>query len=179
MIEPLFGGRSTSELLAAPPPTPVAATAAYEREIRPHPYLHDGRYANNPWLQELPDPITKLTWDNAAQLSSATAHQLGVETGDLISVSVEGRSLEVPALVVPGQADGTVPLFAGYGRRGGERIANGIGVAVMHWTSGAAVSLAATARKRALAIPQPHWQLEGRDELTTGSLAQHGGNEII
>ena len=232
MIEPLFGGRSTSELLgtllgepvieardrvvaawpklatvpleqalargavpataapwidvdvawseiAAIARTPVAATPAYELEIRPHPYLHDGRYANNPWLQELPDPITKLTWDNAAQLSSATAHQLGVETGDLISVSVEGRSLEVPAIVVPGQADGTVTLFAGYGRRGEERIANGIGVAVMHWTSGAAVSLAATDRKRALAITQQHWQLEGRDELPTGSLAQLGGDAIF
>jgi len=232
MIEPLFGGRSTSELLgavlgepaidardrvvaawpklatvpleqalargavpataapwidvdvawseiAAIARTPVAATPAYELEIRPHPYLHDGRYANNPWLQELPDPITKLTWDNAAQLSSPTAHQLGVETGDLVTVSVDGRSLEVPAIVVPGQADGTITLYAGYGRRGEERIANGIGVAVMHWTSGAAVSLAATDRKRALAITQQHWQLEGRDELPTGSLAQLGSDAIF
>ena len=151
-------------------PAPVAAE--YELEVRPHPYLYDGRYANNPWLQELPEPITKLTWDNAAQLSPRTAAQLGVHAGDVVALAVGGHVLEVPAIVVPGQADGAITLHAGFGRTGEERVARGVGVSVMHVASNEPVAIAVTERTRALAITQQHWQLEGRDELPTGSLDQ-------
>jgi molybdopterin-containing oxidoreductase family iron-sulfur binding subunit len=158
-------------------PAPVAA--AYELEVRPHPFLHDGRHANNPWLQELPEPITKLTWDNAAQVSPRTATQLGVHTGDVVVLAVQGHSLEAPAIVVPGHADGAITLHAGYGRRGEERIARGVGVDVMHLASGSPVEIAVTDRHRALAITQQHWELEGRDELPTGSLAQLAGDPVF
>ncbi|MEO8842745.1 MAG: 4Fe-4S dicluster domain-containing protein [Kofleriaceae bacterium] len=139
-----------------------------ELELRPHPYLHDGRHANNPWLLELPEPITKLTWDNAAQLSPRTAAQLGVKTGDIVAFA----GIELPAIVVPGQADGAITVHAGFGRTGDERIARGVGVSVMHLASRTPVTIAVTDRTRALAITQQHWELEGRDELPTGSLDQ-------
>ena len=59
--------------------------------FRPDPTIYDGRFANNGWLQELPKPITKLTWDNAAFLSPATAHRFGVQTGDMLKLTYDGR----------------------------------------------------------------------------------------
>jgi molybdopterin-containing oxidoreductase family iron-sulfur binding subunit len=78
--------------------------------------VHDGRFANNGWLQEVPDFLTKLTWDNAAILSPATAKRLGVEDEDLIKLRAEGVELEIAALVVPGQPTGSISLAIGYGR---------------------------------------------------------------
>ncbi|MCS6913543.1 MAG: TAT-variant-translocated molybdopterin oxidoreductase, partial [Myxococcota bacterium] len=88
---------------------------------------YDGRFANNGWLQELPDPITKLTWDNAALLSVRTARQLGVEQDDMVRIRVRGRSLEAAVCVQPGQADGVVTIALGYGRRTTGRIGAGAG----------------------------------------------------
>ena len=78
--------------------------------------MFDGRFVNNAWLQEAPDPITKLTWDNAALLSPATAKKLGVGLGDVISIERNGRKVEGPVMVQPGQADDTVVIAVGYGR---------------------------------------------------------------
>ncbi len=90
--------------------------------------MDDGRYANNGWLQELPDPITKLTWDNGAMLSPATADHYGVATGDLLRISVQGKAngpqgkpwlhqLVIAALIVPGHADHSITIPLGYARR--------------------------------------------------------------
>jgi molybdopterin-containing oxidoreductase family iron-sulfur binding subunit len=88
--------------------------------------MDDGRYANNGWLQELPDPITKLTWDNAASISPAYAKKLGVETGDLLEITINEKSaggqpikrqLVIAALVSPGHADNSVSVPLGYGRK--------------------------------------------------------------
>src|SRR5436190_16903954 len=88
--------------------------------------MDDGRYANNGWLQELPDPITKLTWDNAALMSPAFAKRLGVQTGDLVQITITGknvhpepikRELVVAALVSPGHADNSLTIPLGYSRR--------------------------------------------------------------
>ncbi len=78
--------------------------------------LHDGRFANNGWLQEMPDPLTKLTWDNAALMSVATAQKLGVAHEDVVKLRFKGREVEAPVYVMPGQADGTVAVGLGYGR---------------------------------------------------------------
>jgi molybdopterin-containing oxidoreductase family iron-sulfur binding subunit len=78
--------------------------------------LFDGRYANNGWLQELPDFITKLTWDNAALFGPATASKYGVVDGRLIKLILGGKTLTVAANIVPGQAEGSVTLALGYGR---------------------------------------------------------------
>ncbi len=77
---------------------------------------YDGRFANNSWMQELPDFITKLTWDNAALIGFKTAQDLGLKNGDMIRLSLNGRSLEMPAYLLPGQAEGSVFLPLGYGR---------------------------------------------------------------
>src|SRR4029079_16727643 len=109
-----------------------AAEAAYARitsASRPAPVeisfvpaagVYDGRFANNAWLQELPDPTTKLTWDNAALLSPALASRLGVESGDHITLRLHGRTLTLPALPVPVHADSAVSVALGYGRSGAE-----------------------------------------------------------
>jgi molybdopterin-containing oxidoreductase family iron-sulfur binding subunit len=81
--------------------------------------IADGSHAANPWLQELPDPVSKVTWDNYACLSPATAHRLGVKQDDVVRIELgEGqarRALELPAFVQPGQHDGTVAVALGYG----------------------------------------------------------------
>jgi len=78
--------------------------------------LFDGRYANNGWLQELPDPMTKLTWDNCAIISPAKAVKLNVKDGDMIKLLVDGQELEMPAFILPGQNEMTVAVSLGYGR---------------------------------------------------------------
>ena len=79
--------------------------------------VYDGRFANNGWMQELPDPITKLTWDNAVIVGPGHATKLGVKTGDMVRVTVGDASVEAAALVETGQAEGVVSLPLGYGRR--------------------------------------------------------------
>ncbi len=102
-------------------------TAALEIAFRPDPTVLDGRYANNGWLQECPKPFTKLTWDNALLVAPSRAEALGVGSEDLVTVTVEGRTLEVPVWVHPGQADHTVTLHLGYGRSRTGRVGTGTG----------------------------------------------------
>jgi molybdopterin-containing oxidoreductase family iron-sulfur binding subunit len=80
----------------------------------------DGRHAYNPWLHELPDPITKITWDNCAALSPAAAASLGVADGDIVRI----ESMELPVVVQPGQHDSIISVALGYGRKASERFAN-------------------------------------------------------
>jgi molybdopterin-containing oxidoreductase family iron-sulfur binding subunit len=85
--------------------------------------LFDGRPALNPWLQELPDPVTKVTWDNYACLSPDAAEKLGIEQGDLVRLHVDGVSIELPVLIQVGQHDKVVAVALGYGRAGTDRFA--------------------------------------------------------
>jgi molybdopterin-containing oxidoreductase family iron-sulfur binding subunit len=89
--------------------------------------LHDGRFAANGWLQELPDPLTKLTWDNAVVISPVTATRFGLTDGDMVKISVSGVDLEMPVYQMPGQAADTVTLALGYGRKIGHPVADGVG----------------------------------------------------
>jgi len=98
-----------------------------EAIFRPDPTIYDGRFANNGWLQELPKPITKLTWDNAAILSPATAHRLNAATGDMVQLSYQGRTLRAPVFIQPGHIDGAVTLHLGYGRTKAGRAGTGMG----------------------------------------------------
>ena len=95
--------------------------------FRPDPTIYDGRFVNNGWLQELPKPITKLTWDNAAIVSPATAHRLKASTGDLVQLTYQGRSLRAPVFIQPGHIDGAVTLHLGYGRTKAGRAGTGMG----------------------------------------------------
>jgi MoCo/4Fe-4S cofactor protein with predicted Tat translocation signal len=106
---------------------PLLLGGRLEAIFRPDPTIYDGRFANNGWLQELPKPITKLTWDNAAILSPGTAHRLGVATGGMLELTYEGRALHAPAWVQPGHADGAITMHLGYGRTRGGRAGTGVG----------------------------------------------------
>ncbi len=78
--------------------------------------VYDGRFANSSWLQELPDFMTKVTWDNVAMLSMATAEALGVENETLVRLTYKDAELTIPAYIMPGHADGSVSIHLGYGR---------------------------------------------------------------
>ncbi len=139
----------------------------------------DGRFANNGWLQEMPKPITKLTWDNAALLSPATAKRLGVANEDVVELSYDGRKLEVPVWIVPGNADESITLHLGYGRTRAGRVGNGVGVdANLIRTTSAAwiargVQLKKTGRTYQLATTQEHHSMEGRHLVRAASLDEY------
>ena len=100
---------------AGPAPADAASSSVREIGFLPSPSLHDGRFANDGWLQELPDPLTKLTWDNPALLSPKTAKTLGLASQDLSVVDHAGRSLDLP--FDPSRHAGrVVALTLGYGR---------------------------------------------------------------
>ncbi len=100
---------------------------ALEIVFRPDPTIWDGQFANNGWLQELPKPLTKLTWDNAAMLSLATAQRLAVKNGDVVKLRFEGREVQAPVWIAPGHANDSVTVHLGYGRRRAGKVGSGIG----------------------------------------------------
>jgi len=147
--------------------------------LRPDPTVHDGRFANLGWLQELPKPFTKLTWDNTVQLSPATASRLGIRNEDVVEVGVGGKAVKGPAWVVPGQADDTVTVHLGYGRARAGRVGTGVGFdanplrtsAAMWAAPGAAVK--ATGARARLASTQLHHDMDGRAIIRAGTLEQY------
>jgi molybdopterin-containing oxidoreductase family iron-sulfur binding subunit len=119
---------SVAASFAAPSSTATGSmTSGLEVVFRPDPSVGDGRYTNNGWLQELPKPITRLTWDNTLQMSPGTALQLGLTNGDYVRVDLNGRYLEAPVYIVPGHADNSLTMHLGYGRKRAGRVGNGAG----------------------------------------------------
>lgn len=120
----------------AVPATAVAAAGSFEVVFRTDPSVYDGRFANNGWLQELPKPLTKITWDNAALVSPNTAKKLGVGKReavkgresyvDTIKITHRDRSIstDVPVFIMPGQPDEVITVHLGYGRRRAGRVGN-------------------------------------------------------
>lgn len=137
--------------------------------LDPDAQLDDGRYANNGWLQELPDPVTKLTWGNAASLSPSTAQGFGLANGDVVRLEHGGRSIEIPAVIVPGQADFTVAVPLGHGRTTVGRVGHGVGSNAYVLRTTAApdlvlgVKVTPTGRNEPLACTQNHFTMHGRD----------------
>jgi len=89
--------------------------------------IRDGQYANNPWLQELPDPITKITWDNYASVSPRYAETAGLEEGGIVRITKAATSIELPVHIQPGQHDGVVAIALGYGRTQAGKAGNNVG----------------------------------------------------
>jgi len=115
-----------------------AAGAAGPMEIafRPDPSVWDGSYTNNSWLQELPKPLSTLTWDNAAYISPRSAEKLGVQRDEVIEIAYQGRKLRMPVMILPGHADDCITVHFGYGRTRAGRVGNGTGFNVYSiWTS--------------------------------------------
>jgi len=170
----------TGDPLAAQPPHPAPADGL-ELTFRPDAGVFDGRFANNGWLQELPKPITKLTWDNVALISPATAASLGLTSGDVVTIRHAGRQADAPVWVQPGQPDNSISVQLGYGRERAGRVGAGVGFnAYALRTSGAmwtarGVEVVPTGRRHALACTQPNQALGGRDIFRVYSLAQLTG----
>ncbi|MBV8881842.1 MAG: molybdopterin oxidoreductase, partial [Planctomycetaceae bacterium] len=154
----------------------VPKADAIEVVLRPDPTIGDGRHANNPWLQELPKPLTKLTWDNAAMLGPAAAARLGVTSGDMVELNLQGRLVQAPAWIVPGHADRSVTLHLGYGRKRAGRVGTGLGFdagqlrTLRAYSGGLGLQVRKTGRRYALASTQLHHSMEGRDPVHTVAL---------
>ena len=167
-----LGDRLGSSLNATAP-----AAAGLTVVFRPDPSLHDGSFANNGWLQELPKPFTKLTWDNAALVSPTTARELGISNGDVVNVAAGDKTVRLPTWILPGQADRVVTAHLGFGRSRVGRVADGVGVnvaplrtAARMWSS--PVELSRTAETYPLASTQHHFLIDGRDLIRTGTVAE-------
>ncbi|MFL9813290.1 TAT-variant-translocated molybdopterin oxidoreductase [Stutzerimonas sp. VN223-3] len=137
--------------------------------FRPDPSVWDGRFANLGWLQELPKPISKLTWDNVIGISPSLSEQRGISSGDRLQATIDGAFIEGPAWVMPGQADATLSLFGGYGRTRAGRVGDGLGYNVAPlrtaddpWMRSGAV-LTRLEGQIELASTQPHHVLAGKD----------------
>jgi Fe-S-cluster-containing dehydrogenase component len=152
--------------LAAPPADP--APGPIELAFAPSLAVYDGRFAPIAWLQELPKPLDKITWGNAAIMSPATAAQLGVRDHDVVRIAAGGGAVTAPVFVQPGCVDRCVSLELGYGRWAAGPVADGVGsnvyplrTSALPWFAPAA-AIAATGEVRDLAITQEHWRQHDR-----------------
>jgi len=148
--------------------------------------MGDGKNANNTWLQEMPDPITTVTWDNYLNIGPAYAKELGIEDDDVVLVKSDHTSFEIPVLVQPGIAKGGATLALGYGRTSVGKVGNGVGVNAFRaalldsagdWKlSGILVSITKTGKKYQLATTQGHNRVEGRPVLNDITFDQYKKN---
>ena len=141
--------------------------------------VDDGRYNNNGWLQELPDPITKVVWDNVILISRKTAQELGVKNSDVVEVKLRDRAVRGPIWVQPGLADYTLGLALGYGREKTGRVGHGTGFNVYPLRTAESQNIAVGATIRAvgstypISCTQSHWSLEGRAIVREANLRQY------
>jgi molybdopterin-containing oxidoreductase family iron-sulfur binding subunit len=169
-----------------PPPARVpdaaAANSGLEVVFRPDPAIGDGSMSNNAWLQEMPKPQNKMTWDNAVWLSPKTGGRLGIETGDVVEISVGGRKVEGPVWILPGHADESMTVHFGYGRTRAGRIANRIGFNAYALRASDALGHAGGAqierksRGYKFANTQHTQTMEERDPFRVATLAEYHRN---
>jgi len=171
----------------------IAATEGkLELQVYENTTVGNGKYANNPWLQELPEPVSKVTWDNFVAIAPKTAEDMKLEDGDLIKITANGYSTELPVLLQPGQAQGTISIALGYGRSKAGKVGDKVGknaypflvlsngtfqgnaVAQIEKLGGDKIELAQT---------QTHHSYEGRDVVRETTLqeylkkSEHEGHE--
>jgi len=155
------------------------AKVGFEVSFEPHPALWDGEHANNLWALELPHPMTKLVWDNAALISPETSKVLGVKNGQMVRLSKGEAKVEIPAWIVPGHADKCVTLTLGWGRTAAGRYGNGKGFDVnplrttsgMDFTDG--VTVEALREAYNLVQTQTHDRMEGRPIAIDATLDEY------
>ena len=155
-----------------------ARAGVIELSLRPDPAIHDGRYANNGWLQELPKPLSKLTWDNAAYVGPALARSLDLANEDVVEIAASGRTVRAPVWILPGHPEGAVTVHFGYGRRRCGRVGSGAGFDAYPlrttdalWSS-PEVAIKKTGESGRLATTQHHFAMEGRDLVRVGTMAE-------
>jgi MoCo/4Fe-4S cofactor protein with predicted Tat translocation signal len=173
------------------PPAPAAAGAQGGLELifRPDPTVWDGRFANNGWLQELPKPLTKVTWDATAWISPQLARERSLEDGDVIELRYRGNTARMPIFRVPGHPQQSVTVFFGSGRR----LAGNVGNATKEAESfnafllrtsdapwfGQGLEIAKTGDRYPLATTQEHHLMEGRAPLRVATLEQYKNEPAI
>jgi Fe-S-cluster-containing dehydrogenase component len=109
-----------------------------ELNFRRDPTIYDGQFSNNGWLQELPKPMTKLTWDNAVLIGPKMADRLGIKTEDIVELELNGRKTRGPVWIQTGHPDNSVTVFLGYGRSRAGRVGTGTGFDVYPMRTSAA-----------------------------------------
>ncbi len=117
-------GKAASAAINVPAPSPKENI---EIIFRPDPTIYDGRFSNVGWLQELPKPVTSLSWDNAAIVSGATLTELKLEEDDIVEITVGSGKVKAPVIVAPGHPDNSVTVYLGYGREAAGRVGSGTG----------------------------------------------------
>ncbi|XXF79904.1 TAT-variant-translocated molybdopterin oxidoreductase [Myxococcaceae bacterium GXIMD 01537] len=179
--EPAFQEGGVAQALAGIAP----ASGDFELVLYPKVTVRDGALANNGWLQETPDPITKATWGNYVLIHPQRATQLGVVDGTVVQVSVGGRTVSLPALLQVGTHPRALGVAVGYGRTKAGRVADGVGAnayalaAVVEGRARRTVvgaSLKATSETRRLALTQTYHRLEGRPHVREAELAEYLAN---
>ncbi len=165
------------------PATSPASAAGLEIIFRPDPTVWDGRFANNGWLQELPKPLTKITWDATAWIHPSLADQHGLKDGDVIELRYRGNTARMPIFRVGGHPRQSVTVFFGYGRRMAGRVGNATGIAEQFnpfllrtsdapWF-GTGLEIAKTGDRHLIATTQEHHLMEGRAPVRVASLDEY------
>lgn len=184
--EPGFTGSGI--IAAAQKLTASAEAQGFEIHLYQTIAIGTGRYANNPWLMEMPDPVSKVCWDNFAAVSPGTAQEMGLIKGNMIKIG----NLELPVLIQPGQADKTISLALGYGHTGFGKVADGVGVNVFPLSTISkncrtyhinGIEPVKAAGEYKLASTQMHHSMEGRPIVRETTLAGYlekpdSGNEL-
>ncbi len=146
--------------------------------FRADPNMLDGRYANNGWLQEVPHPFSKITWDNAILVSPSLARREKLENGDYLELTYKGRKLAGPIWILPGQAEETLTLHLGYGRQSAGSVGTNKGYNAYSLRAsdalwdGSDLTIRKLARREDFATTQHHFTIDGRDMYRAGTLAE-------
>jgi MoCo/4Fe-4S cofactor protein with predicted Tat translocation signal len=163
----------------------VAGDKKFELQVYQSVAMGDGKRANNPWLQELPCPVSKVTWDNFAAMAVADLKELKWEEGDVVKVEVNGYSVEVPVLAQPGQARGTISIAVGYGRTNAGTVGNNVGKNAFPFysfrnatfqTTAVVSSVGKTGIISPLAQTQTHHSYEGRSVIREATFKEYVKN---
>jgi molybdopterin-containing oxidoreductase family iron-sulfur binding subunit len=176
----------TPNLQASSISFPEESTSAEDDRFQvllvPDPNVGDGRFANNGWLQELPKPFSKLTWENAVLMSPDDAAQLGCSTGDVVRIEIEGRDIEGPVCIQPGHASGCVTCYLGYGRERAGNVGTGLGFNAYRLCASTNESvldgarITKTSAFTELAITQKHHAIDGRNIVHSRTLEDYLAN---
>jgi molybdopterin-containing oxidoreductase family iron-sulfur binding subunit len=162
--------------------SPASPTTGLEINFRPDPNIWDGRFVNNAWLQELPKPLTKITWDNAALVSATTAASLGLQNDTLVRLTLDGREMLAPVYILRGQPDDVITVSLGYGRGLGADVDAGqsfnaylIRSSAAPWFAGG-LNAAATNTRYPLAVVRANVNVEKTDPVQLLNLAEYQVN---
>ncbi len=169
-----------------------APDSEFELQLSENIALGNGKHANNPWLQELPDPISKVCWDNYASISPRHGIEMNIVNGDVLTILSGSREFELPVLLQPGQAYKTISIHLGYGRKNAGKVGNNVGVNAFQMAEIKNGSIQGTKngikvnkedKKHLLALTQTHNSMEGRAIVRETTLDKYinnpsSGNEV-